>query len=192
MIAVVVSALVCIASPTVAPVEGRITDWFRRPDCGWCAGNRGLEFATAPGAPVASPVDGTVQFSGPVGGVGYLVIRVDAATGAPRPLFAVLGGVEAAPGVVVPHAGDVVSVGAVVGRVAGWLFFGMRIGPRRDNLYVDPAPLVGIGRKPARLVAGDPLPVSLSRRPGSRTAPANPYHCSAFLPVVASARESGP
>ena len=192
MIAIVAAALVCISSPTVAPVDGHVTDWFRRPDCGWCAGNRGLEYATAPEATVRAPVAGTVAFSGPVGGVGYLVIRVRAATGASGALFAVLGGVDSAPDAVRPRAGEAVAAGGVVGRTTGWLFFGARVGPRRDNVYLDPVPLFGIGRKPARLVGTDPMPVSLSRRPDSRIVPTNPYHCSALQPVVASARESGP
>lgn len=192
MIAAIAAALVCISSPTVTPVDGHVTDWFRRPGCGWCAGNRGLEFVTAPGAPVRAPVDGTVAFSGPVGGVTYLVIRVASAKGVADPVFAVLGGVESPADTARLTAGDPVVVGAAVGQSAGWLFFGVRVGPRRDHTYLDPAPLFGIGRKPARLVGVDPMPVSLTRRLGSRIAPANPYHCSALQPVVASARESGP
>ena len=189
------AAAVCLVSQSVVPVAGHVTDWFRRPDCGWCAGNRGLEFATEPGAPVHAPVGGTVSFAGPVGGVRYVVIKTaelktDVA-GADEPLFAVLGGVEPDPAAAIAR-GTEVGAGTPIGRATGWLFVGFRLGPRRDNRYLDPAPLLGIGRKSARLVAPDRLPVSLSRRPGSRTEPRNPYHCSALPPVVASARESGP
>ena len=179
------AAAVCLVSTSVVPVEGRVIDWFRRPDCGWCAGNRGLEFTTAPGVVVRSPVDGVVSFSGPVGGVPYVVIRTDA-TGTAEPVSAVIGGATG------PTKGESVNAGTAIGVAAGWLFVGFRVGPRRANLYLDPAPLLGIGRKSARLVARDPLPVSLSRRPGSPTGSHNPYHCSALQPVVASARESGP
>ena len=192
MIAAIAAALVCISSPTVAPVDGHVSDWFRKPDCGWCAGNRGLEYVTAPGAPVRAPVDGTIAFSGPVGGVTYLVIRVTSATGAASPVFVVLGGVGSSAETSRLRAGDPVLVGAEVGQSAGRLFFGVRVGPRRNRTYLDPAPLFGIGRKPARLVGVDPMPVSLTRRLGSRIAPTNPYHCSTLQPVVASARESGP
>jgi len=179
------AAAVCLVSSTVVPVDGRVTDWFRRPDCGWCAGNRGLEFATPVGAVVRAPVDGAVVFSGPVGAVPYVVIRTDA-TGSTEPVYAVIGGV------VGPAKGESVAAGAVIGSATGWLFVGFRVGPRRAGRYLDPAPLLGIGRRAARLVAREPLPVSLSRRPGSPTDPHNPYHCSALQPVVASARESGP
>ena len=186
----VVAAAVCLVSQSVVPVAGHVTDWFRRPECGWCAGNRGLEFATEPSAPVRAPVDGTVSFAGPVGGVPYLVLRTTA-LGTNEPLFAVLGGVEPDPAAAIAR-GTEVGVGTSIGRAVGWLFVGFRLGPRRDNRYLDPAALLGIGRKSARLVAPDRLPVSLTRRPGSRTEPQNPYHCSALPPVVASARESGP
>lgn len=186
------AAVVCLANPTVVPVEGRVADWFRRPDCGWCAGNRGLEFVASPGAYVRIPVEGVVSFVGPVGGEPYVVVRTSVVAGG-RPLFAVLGGVETSDGG--PPVGAVVAAGQVVGRTPGALFVGFRVGPRRDNAYLDPAPLLGIVRKSARLVAGDPLPVSLSRRPGSRTEPTNTNnqrHCSSLPPVVASAREPGP
>ncbi|MBU3704418.1 MAG: M23 family peptidase, partial [Ilumatobacteraceae bacterium] len=67
------AAVLCLATPAVVPVEGRVVDWFRPPGCTWCSGNRGLEIATTPGEAVVAPVTGTVEFAGPVGGVDYLV-----------------------------------------------------------------------------------------------------------------------
>ena len=43
MLSAVVAAVLCVANTAPAPVAGKVTDWFRRPQCTWCAGNRGLE-----------------------------------------------------------------------------------------------------------------------------------------------------
>ena len=52
----------CLRPPVGAPV----LDGFRSPWCLWCAGNRGLEYATAPGTPVRAGAGGVVAFAGPV------------------------------------------------------------------------------------------------------------------------------
>ena len=182
----VFAALLCLAGPAVVPVEGDVTDWFRRPVCPRCAGNRGLEIATRSGGVVVAPVAGQVTYVGTVGGVGYVVVAVDEVEG----LNAVLGGVVAAK----VALGDRVAPGAEVGRAIGQVFVGMRYGPRREGRYLDPAPLFGLERKRARLVAPGSVPVSLARRPGLRTRPATQHsrHCSVLPPVVASARGPGP
>lgn len=179
------AAVVCLAAPAVVPVEGRVVDWFRRPACPRCEGNRGLEFETLPGTAVGAPVGGEVTFAGSVGGVDYVVI----ASGEVAGLNVVLGGFAARDAL----AGDRVAPGARLGRAGSWLFVGTRVGPRRDGRYLDPAPLLGLGRRFARLVAPGSVPVSLARRSNSWILPKRQEsHCSVLPPVVASAREPGP
>jgi len=180
------AAVVCLASPAIVPVEGRVVDWFRSPACPRCAGNRGLEFVSVPGAAVVAPVAGEVAFSGPVGGVGYIVIVADEPAG----LNAVIGGV----GDRTVAVGDAVAAGQRLGQASTWLFAGFRLGSRREAGYLDPAPLFGLGRRTARLVAPEPPPVSLRRRSNLRIRSSfnNQRHCSVLPPVVASARGPGP
>lgn len=184
MIASLVAA-VCLAAPAVFPVDGRVTDWFRPPACGRCAGNRGLEVSAVGGSTVLVPVTGNVEFVGPVGGVNYVVVAVSGQSG----LRAVLGGVER----VAVARGDLVTAGQRLGTAGGAMFVGFRVGPRRDNRYLDPAPLFGLSRRRARLVAPESDPVSLPPRPSHPTQPEFPTrHCSVLPPVVASARGPGP
>lgn len=179
------AAVVCLAVPATVPVEGRVVDWFRQPVCPRCAGNRGLELTATPDAQVVAPVAGEVTFAGPVGGIGYVVIAAEVVEG----LNFVLGGLLARTVAV----GDRVVSGVPVGRAGAWLFVGTRMGPRSDGRYLDPAPLFGLVRKSARLVAPDPVPVSLARRPGPQTGSHQlQRHCSVLPPVVASARGPGP
>lgn len=184
MIAPLVATL-CLGAPAVFPVEGRVTDWFRPPSCARCAGNRGLEVSAAVGSLVVAPVEGSIEFVGPVGGVNYVVV----AAGEPAGLRAVVGGVER----VGVARGDFVTAGQRLGVVAAALFVGFRVGPRRENRYLDPAPLFGLTRRRARLVAPEPGPVSLPPRPSHPTRSEFPTrHCSVLPPVVASARGPGP
>ena len=184
------TAVVCLSAPAIVPVDGRVVDWFRAPGCAWCSGNRGLEFATTPGGVVVAPLAGTVTFAGSVGGVNYVVISADDDALLDIDLNVVLGGIQR-PKV---DEGDVVSAGQSIARSSGWLYAGFRVGPRRDGRYLDPAPFFALARKPARLVAPDPPPVSLARRLGLRVLPqkTRQRHCSVLPPVVASAREPGP
>lgn len=195
MIAAIGAAL-CLAVPAVFPVDGRVIDAFRAPACARCAGNRGLEVAVAPGAPVSSPVDGTVTFAGPVGGVGWLVVRASSGrvewVESDAAAFAVLGGV----GDLLVSRGDDVRAGEPIGHAAlATLFVGFRLGPRRDGLYVDPTPLFSVrplGRSRPRLVASPESAVSLPRRFDRPVGPPTQRHCSVLPPVVASARGPGP
>src|SRR5438105_4637003 len=50
-----------------APVEGRVVDPFRPPSTPYAAGNRGLDYAVAPGTPVGAAAAGVVTFAGQVG-----------------------------------------------------------------------------------------------------------------------------
>jgi murein DD-endopeptidase MepM/ murein hydrolase activator NlpD len=186
---------VCLAAPSQPPVSAdsaKVIDWFRRPDCSWCSGNRGVEFALAPGTPVVASLPGRVAFVGPVGGLPYVVVRTD--PDAVRPsvsegLYAVYGGV----GDPEVSKGGRVAIGQMLGRSRGYLYVGVRLGPRRDGRYLDPAPLLGMVRNRARLVVREPLGTSLRQRPRPWEGPRNTHHqCSVLPPVVASAREPGP
>lgn len=48
------------------PVDAPVVDPFRPSDPNWTSGNRGLEYATTPGTPVAASAAGEVVFAGPV------------------------------------------------------------------------------------------------------------------------------
>lgn len=124
-----------------SPVEAPVARPFLPPACTWCPGHRGLEYRTAPGAPVRAPAAGSVVFAGPVVGVNYLVIRVDDGRRITLGMLATVGA----------RVGDRVAAGQVVGRSGVRLFLGVRVG----NHHVDPAPLLGGERGRARLVPLD-------------------------------------
>jgi murein DD-endopeptidase MepM/ murein hydrolase activator NlpD len=130
----------CLLPPVTAP----ITDPFRTPGCVWCPGNRGLQYDVAAGTPVRAAAAGTVTFRGPVAGTFYLVI--EHADG----LRATYGELATSP----LGTGDMVAAGAVVGRSAGGLHFGLR----RGDEYLDPQPLLGQLVQRARLVPTDGTP----------------------------------
>ncbi|MHB1089620.1 MAG: peptidoglycan DD-metalloendopeptidase family protein [Ilumatobacteraceae bacterium] len=108
----------------MAPVHAPIIEVFREPPCRWCAGKRGVVYATDPDATVRAGASGTVWFAGPVGGVNYVVVRT-------------IDGVLVTHGLLSQafvHTGDAVHVGEPVGEVSGRLYFGVRI----DGRYIDP------------------------------------------------------
>jgi len=212
MLSAVFAVAICIANTAPAPVAGKVTDWFRRPQCTWCAGNRGLEFAVGQNTPVRMSWPGTVSFVGPVGGVPYVVVEIDqvAAGIAPErggqvatPLYEVMGGVNGA----LVALGEAVNPLQVVGYAHQWFYVGLRLGTRTAGSYLDPAVFFGLARPRARLVSptvarsfvaqgesGSSLSswLSSSHRPhgGMAGATNNPTtrHCTVSLPVVASAR----
>ena len=212
MLSAVVAAVLCVANTAPAPVAGKVTDWFRRPQCTWCAGNRGLEFAVGQKTPVRMSWPGTVTFVGPVGGVPYVVVEIDqvAAGIAPdrggqpdTPLYEVLGGVNDA----LVTLGEAVNPLQVVGDASQWFYVGLRLGSRAEGNYLDPAAFFGLTRPRARLISptaarsfvaqgesGSSLSswLSSSHRPHGGMAGAtnnsSTRHCTVSLPVVASAR----
>lgn len=161
---VLVVLVVPSSSPTEAsasapcwlpPVAGTVVDPFRPPRCPWCAGNRGIEYATAPGAVVRAVATGVVSFSGVVVGVRYVVVDIGDAR---RITYGRLTSSTL-------RAGDHVPSGSIVGIAGGQLFFGLRVG----EVHHDPAPLLGelVGRP--RLVPTDGSP--------ARPAPAPTLRC---------------
>ncbi len=133
----VVHAAPCWPPPVSAPVA----DPFRGPACAWCPGNRGIEFATRPGAVVRAVATGRVTFAGSVTGTIYVVVR----HGDGRRIT--YGNLESES----YDVGDLVVRGQSVGRAAGAFHLGLRDGDR----YVDPGPYLGRYVRRARLVPLD-------------------------------------
>jgi murein DD-endopeptidase MepM/ murein hydrolase activator NlpD len=121
------------------PVTAPIVDHFRPPVCIWCAGNRGIDYAVAPGTPVHAAGPGRVDFAGPVGN--ELFVVVSHADGL-RTTYAFLQSVSVS-------VGQTVATGDIVALAGSDLHFGVRQG----DTYLDPEPFL-IGRRlKARLVA---------------------------------------
>ena len=131
------------------PVSGPVVDRFRPPPAPWAAGNRGIDYATAPGAPVRAAADGVVVFAGKVGGsLHVVVLHADGV----RTSYSFLRSV-------LVHAGDSVVRGEPVGTAGAQLHFGARVGDE----YVDPSRLFGgVAKSGAHLVPDhdepDPAP----------------------------------
>ncbi len=108
------------------PVDGSVFDPFRPPGCPYCPGNRGIEYSTQPGAPVAAASAGTVTFAGSVAGVRYVVVEH---AGGFRTTYGRLAAIAVA-------AGATVRAGERVGAAGPVTFFGLRLG----ETYLDPNP----------------------------------------------------
>lgn len=122
----------------VAPVSAPIVATFREPECRWCAGKRGIEYEITAPTVVRSGTTGIVSFSGPVGGVNYVVVRTESG------MLVTYGRMHRA----VIYIGDSVVLGQPLGEIAPLatggstassntpvrLYFGVRIGGR----YIDP------------------------------------------------------
>ncbi len=123
------------------PVDAPIVERFHPPACTWCPGNRGIDYATAPGTPVRASASGLVTFAGPVGGDRFVTI---AHADGLRTTYAFLASISVA-------AGDRVLQGDVVGTSGTGLHFGVR----RGDVYLDPELLFAGARAVARLVPLD-------------------------------------
>lgn len=123
------------------PVDAPVVDPFREPECAWCPGNRGIEYATVPGTPVRSVAAGEVSFAGTVAGTVYVVVRH--ADGR-RVTYGRLA--ERSVG-----RGDRVVAGSIVGRTTDSFHLGLRDGDR----YIDPAPVLGVLVGRPRLIPTD-------------------------------------
>ncbi|MGQ0434207.1 MAG: peptidoglycan DD-metalloendopeptidase family protein, partial [Microthrixaceae bacterium] len=133
----------------VPPVDATVVDPFRPPTGPYGPGNRGLEYGTAPGTPVAATAAGTVTFAGLVAGTRHVTVRHPDGV---RTTYSFLARVE----VVV---GQRVARGQRVGTTVGHL----HLGARRGDAYFDPASLFGGGPVRVRLVPFDEPP---GRGPG--------------------------
>lgn len=128
------------------PVDAPVVDGFRPPPAPWAAGNRGIEYATAPGTPVRAAATGEVVFAGSVaGGRHVVVLHPDGL----RTTYAFLATIAV-------ERGAHVSAGQVVGTAGDRFHFGARAG----DTYIDPAALLS-GPPQVYLVPEE------ERRPGS-------------------------
>ena len=117
--------------PTVPyglPVAGPIIDPYRPPSNPYGPGNRGVDLATTPGAPVGAPAEGDVVFAGPVGRALFVVIRH--ADGV-RTTLGFLA-------TILVRAGQHVHAGQWVGTSGVSVHFGARLGA----VYIDPMSLL--------------------------------------------------
>ena len=109
------------------PVDAPVVDRFRPPSSPYGPGNRGWEYATAPGQVVRASADGAVSFAGPVGG--STAVTIAHADGL-RTSYSYLE-------VASVEAGAQVQRGDPIGRAGVRLHFGVR----RGDVYLDPASL---------------------------------------------------
>ena len=109
------------------PVDGPVVDPFRPPPGPFGAGNRGLEYRTAPRSPVRASASGTVTFAGAVAGTLHVTVQHDDGV---RTSYSFLAGIDVVTG---QHVGR----GDRVGTSGERLHFGARIG----DAYFDPAML---------------------------------------------------
>jgi murein DD-endopeptidase MepM/ murein hydrolase activator NlpD len=121
----------------VLPTQFAVTDSFRPPTCAWCAGNRGIEYATPQGSPVHSSASGEVTFVGSVAGRLYVVVR---ATNGVLVTHGRLSSVQVS-------AGDRVSAGFRIGSSSGGLY----IGVRHLGTYLDPTTCSVLAKNPSGL-----------------------------------------
>ncbi len=120
------------------PVDAPVVDPFRPADPNWTSGNRGLEYATTPGTPVAASAAGEVVFAGPVAdSLHVVVLHVDGL----RTSYSFLQ-------LVAVKRGDRVAQGQTVGTAQARFHFGVRAG----DAYLDPAKLFGGGPVEVHLV----------------------------------------
>ena len=151
-VAVALAAVLAVVAPgegdtcLVPPVARPVAEPFVAPECPYCAGHRGVEYATSPGDPVLAASTGVVTFAGEVAGVRWVVVT-------DLPGRRVSYGYLRTSAVV---SGASVVVGEVVGTASDRLYLGVR----QDDTPVDPGPLltatVAISR--SRLVPVDGSP----------------------------------
>ncbi|MDQ1444365.1 MAG: hypothetical protein QOI20_829 [Acidimicrobiaceae bacterium] len=111
------------------PVDSAVVDGFRPPATAYGPGNRGIDYATAPGDVVRASAPGVVVFAGPVGGSLHVVVLHDDGV---RTTYSFLGSIGV-------RRGRRVDAGEAVGS-AGLkpLHFGARVGDE----YIDPMALL--------------------------------------------------
>lgn len=128
----------------IAPVDAPVVDGFRPPVGPYGAGNRGLEYGTAPGSEVHAAADGVVTFAGLVAGTRHVtILHADGL----RTSYSFLSRTD----VVV---GQRVRQGDVLGATIEHLHLGARSG----DAYLDPASLFQGEQLPVHLVPFDEPP----------------------------------
>lgn len=163
-IAVVSAAAMLTAIPASAdarvvlspPTDAAVLDPFRPPDGPYGAGNRGIEYATGPGAPIRAAAEGLVAFAGSVGRERFVSIDHP---GGLRTTYGYVGTV------LVPE-GRRVARGDTVAVAAGPFHFTVRV----DGAYTDPADWLGRPHVRLRLIPHDPATL-LDGPSGPRTIP---------------------
>lgn len=115
--------------PLVAPVS----DPFREPAHRYGPGNRGIEYRTVPGRPIAAIGAGQVVFAGPVGGRRSITILHPDGR---RSSYTWVADIDVA-------VGQLVARGELIATASTLLHLGVREGER----YVDPAMLFGLRRR---------------------------------------------
>jgi murein DD-endopeptidase MepM/ murein hydrolase activator NlpD len=142
LLALLVALLGCTYAWPVSPPH--VTRRFDPPPQPWSAGHRGVDLASAPGAEVRAAGGGTVVFAGVIAGRGVVSV---AHPGGLRTTYE--------PVIATVVVGAQVGRGDLIGRlaaghpgcpVAACLHWGLR----RDDVYLDPLALLGLGR--ARLL----------------------------------------
>ena len=149
----VASVLLTIAAPHAAaaapadvayraPSAAPIVDRFDLPPERWMPGNRGIDYGTDAGAPIAAAADGRVVFAGAVGGTLHVtVLHADGL----RTSYSFVASIAVS-------VGDRVRVGDVIAIADGPFHFGVRT---PDGTYLDPeAVLAGSVHPTIRLVPG--------------------------------------
>ena len=132
----VAGALLVAAVVYHPPVQAPVADRFRPPPAPYASGNRGLEYAARPGAPVQAAAPGVVAFAGKVGrSFAVSVVHADGL----RTTYTHLQSITV-------RRGARVAAGDEVGRAVARLHFGARAG----DAYLDPEAL--FARRHARLV----------------------------------------
>ena len=121
-------ALGPVAVAYAPPVDTPVAVGFAPPASPYGPGNRGVDYATAPGTPVRAAAGGQVTFAGRVGaGLHVVVLHADGI----RTSYSFLA-------TVVVRRGQAVEAGQTVGASGGSLHFGARAG----DAYLDPLVLL--------------------------------------------------
>src|SRR5947209_9780752 len=121
------------------PVAAPVADPFRPPSNAYGPGNRGLDYATTPGAEVKAAADGEVVFAGQVGGTLHVVVLHGDGL---RTSYSFLSSIRV-------QRGDKVRQGQVLGSAGTQPF---HFGARAGDAYVDPALLFSTGPPEVHLV----------------------------------------
>lgn len=157
VLATVLAGSTALPDPSVgevayrSPVDGEVVDPFRAPPSRYGPGNRGVDYATAPGTPVTAAAPGVVAFAGQV--AGSLHVTVHHADGI-RTTYAFLASISV-------RRGQRVAAGDELGRTGESLHWSARAGAA----YLDPLALLARGRHSGRARLVPDKPTAARARP---------------------------